>query len=174
MDLGEEDTKLLEKARKVKEAQKKKEAADVSKTAWKDWTRQVSPYSQKAGGTTGFNYGSSGGMGGWALQQLLTQQLSAAKGDHGGKKAGGKSAAAAAAVSGGQDGAYAARMAAGRLQYPCNTCGQFGHWKKDRECNAKDVAAYIKRRMEQNRKDEVEDAEETGMKYIFFLALGFK
>jgi len=34
MDLGEEDIKLLEKARKAKEAQKKKEAADVSKSAW--------------------------------------------------------------------------------------------------------------------------------------------
>jgi hypothetical protein len=105
MDLGEEDIKLLEKARKDKEAQKKKEAADVSKTAWKDGTRRVSPYSYKAGGTTGYNYGGSGGLGGWALQQLLTQQLSAAKGDHGGNKAGGKAVAAAAGSSGGQDGA---------------------------------------------------------------------
>ena len=34
MDLGEEDAKLLEKARKAREALKKKEAADVSKSAW--------------------------------------------------------------------------------------------------------------------------------------------
>jgi poly(3-hydroxybutyrate) depolymerase len=60
-------------------------------------------------------------------------------------------------------------MAANRLQYPCNGCGVLGHWKRDGECNPKDVAAYIKKKMEEQSKRDTEedDDNESGTKYIF-------
>ena len=58
----------------------------------------------------------------------------------------------------------AARMAANRLQYPCNGCGVLGHWKRDDQCKPADVAKYIKKKMaEQAKRDEEEEeGEDTG------------
>jgi hypothetical protein len=47
-------------------------------------------------------------------------------------------------------------------------CGEFGHWKKDNSCDPKDVAAYIKKKMEQ---DKESDDDNTGMKYIFWVKI---
>jgi hypothetical protein len=64
-----------------------------------------------------------------------------------------------AGPSGQQDAGYAARMAAGRLQYPCHGCGVHGHWKKDGECNPADVAAYMKKKMADQAKKDAEEEE---------------
>jgi hypothetical protein len=76
----------------------------------------------------------------------------------------------AASGSSQHDAGYAARMAAGRLQYACHGCGMHGHWKKDGECNPADVAAFMKKKMaEQAKKDaEEEEAEDSG-KDIYWL-----
>jgi hypothetical protein len=74
------------------------------------------------------------------------------------------SSSAAAGCSGQQEASMAARMAANRLQYPCNGCGVLGHWKRDDQCKPADVAKYIKKKMaEQAKRDEEEEeGEDTG------------
>jgi hypothetical protein len=98
----------------------------------------------------------AGGLWAWALQQLLAQKTGQSNDN---KKSGG---------GGQQDSGYAARMTANRLQYPCNGCGVLGHWKRDGECNPKDVAAYIKKKMEEQSKRDAEedDDNEPGTKHI--------
>jgi hypothetical protein len=124
--------------------------------------KKAAPYAYNYGKPS---YGGGAGvLGSWALQQLLSQQLNQGASGSGKQKNGGGGPSAAAGSSGVQDGNYAARMAANRLQYPCNGCGVLGHWKRDGECNPADVAKYIKRKMEeQAKKDEDEEGEDTGM-----------
>jgi hypothetical protein len=119
----------------------------------------------KAGYSGGYGYGGgfsgAGGLGGWALQKLLEQQMS--QGSESKPKAS-SSSSAAAGCSGQQEASMAARMAANRLQYPCNGCGVLGHWKRDDQCKPADVAKYIKKKMaEQAKRDEEEEeGEDTG------------
>jgi len=105
-------------------------------------------------------FSGAGGLGGWALQKLLEQQMSS--GSESKPKA--SSSSAAAGSSGQQEASMAARMAANRLQYPCNGCGVLGHWKRDDQCKPADVAKYIKKKMaEQAKRDEEEEeGEDTG------------
>ena len=168
-DLDDEESKALEKIRKEQEAAKKKESAK-SESSWKMFNaKKTAPYAYNygkpsyGGGFGGYGGGASG-LGSWALQQLLSQQLNQGASGSGKQKNGGGGPSAAAGSSGVQDGNYAARMAANRLQYPCNGCGVLGHWKRDGECNPADVAKYIKRKMEeQAKKDDEEEGEDTGM-----------
>jgi hypothetical protein len=176
MELDDAEARLLEKARREQEAKKKKDAAK-SDSSWKMLNaKKSSPYGYgKPGfsGGYGSGYGGGGsGLGNWALQQLLSQQLQQGTSAGGsGKKATSKMGQPVAGSSGQQDAGYAARMAAGRLQYPCHGCGVHGHWKKDGECNPADVAAYMKKKMaDQAKKDaEEEEAEDSG-KNIYWLS----
>jgi hypothetical protein len=174
LDLEDEESKLLEKMKKERDAAKKKEA-NADKSGWKGLSaKRTTPYSYGYGGKTGFGYGSgqyssgAGNLGSWAIQQLLSQQL-------GGQQSSGKGTAPAAAGaagssgsggSGQQSGAYAAKIAMARLQYPCHNCGIMGHWKKDGVCDPADVAAHIKRKMQEQKKKEEEEDAEQGM-YIY-------
>ena len=165
-ELEEEEAKQLEKYRKEREASKKKEAADLSKSSWKG-AKRAAPYTK-----TGYG-GFGGGYGNWALQQMLIQQLANQKGGSGGQ--GSQSAAGPSGASGSgqqppQDNGYAAKIALARIQYPCHGCGIMGHWKKDGLCKAADVAAHIKRRMaEQDREEnETEEDENTGMLHLIW------
>jgi hypothetical protein len=168
MDLDDAEARLLEKARKEQEAKKKKENSK-SESSWKMLNdKKNTPYGYgkpSFGGGYGAGYG-SGGLGNWALQQLLSQQLGQGSESSGQGKAGGAKRGSAPAASGSNqhDAAYVARMAAGRIQYPCHGCGVHGHWKKDGECNPADVAAFMKKKMaEQAKKDaEEEEAEDSG------------
>jgi hypothetical protein len=171
MDLDDAEARLLEKARKEQEAKRKKETSK-GESSWKMMNaRKSSPYSfSKPGFSGGYGSGyggSAGGLGNWALQQLLAQQLNQGAESSGQGKQGGPKRGPATATSGSaqHDAGYAARMAAGRLQYPCHGCGVHGHWKKDGECNPADVAAFMKKKMaEQAKKDaEEEEAEDSGM-----------
>ena len=173
MGLDEEERKILEKCKKEQEASKKKETAKAE-SSWKMLNAKKTPYGYGYnygkfgggyGGASGFG-GGAGGLGAWALQQLLAQKTGQGSED---KKSGGGGPSAAAGSSGQQDPGYAARMAANGLQYPCNGCGVLGHWKRDGECNPKDVAAYIKKKMEEQSKRDTEedDDNESGTKYIF-------
>jgi hypothetical protein len=164
MDLDDEEARTLEKFRKEQEAAKKKETGK-SESAWKMGNAKKSvPYGYnygKAGYSGGYGYGSgASGLGGWALQKLLEQQMS--QGSESKPKA--SSSSAAAGCSGQQETSMAARMAANRLQYPCNSCGVLGHWKRDDQCKPADVAKYIKKKMaEQAKRDEEEEeGEDTG------------
>jgi hypothetical protein len=167
MDLDDEEARTLEKFRKEQEAAKKKETGK-SESAWKMGNAKKSvPYGYnygKAGYSGGYGYGGgfggAGGLGGWALQKLLEQQMS--QGSESKPKA--SSSSAAAGCSGQQEASMAARMAANRLQYPCNGCGVLGHWKRDDQCKPADVAKYIKKKMaEQAKRDEEEEeGEDTG------------
>jgi hypothetical protein len=183
MDLDDAEARLLEKARKEQEAKKKKENSK-SESSWKMLNaKKNTPYGYgkpSFGGGYGAGYG-GGGLGNWALQQLLSQQLGQGSESGGQGKAGGAKRGPAPAASGSSqhDAAYAARMAAGRIQYPCHGCGVHGHWKKDGECNPADVAAFMKKKMaEQAKKDaEEEEAEDSGKDtywlLFFFLFLLF-
>jgi hypothetical protein len=176
MYLDDAKARLLERARKEQEAKKKKENSE-SETSWKMLNvKKSSPYSYgkpSFGGEYGVSYGGgSSGLGNWALQQLLLQQLSQGTESGGQGKLGGakRGPTPAASGSGQHDAGYAARMAGGHLQYPCHGCGVHGHWKKDGECNPADVAAFMKKKMaEQAKKDaEEEEAEDAG-KDIYWL-----
>lgn len=164
-DLGEEETKLLEKYRKEKENTKKKEAAELSKSSWKSNNNaRTTPYKSGYGG--GYSgYGGGGGINSWAIQQLLMQQLTG-KAAESGQAKGGAGSSGTAGGSGqqaAQDGGYAARIAMARIQYPCHACGIMGHWKKDGVCKPADIAAHIKNRMAEQRQKDKEDDEESGM-----------
>ena len=130
--MDDESAKLLKELRKKREASKKKESADSGRSGWK-WgvARRTTPYSYSSGSPSG----GIGGVGNWALQQLLTQQLTQQQQQTSGGQAEKKkeTAAAASPVQGTScqaDPAYTARMMAGRLAYPCHGCGVVGHWKK--------------------------------------------
>jgi hypothetical protein len=176
MDLDDEEAKTLEKFRKEQEAAKKKETGK-SESSWKMANvKKGVPYRYnygKAGNSGGYGggFGSAGGLGG-ALQKLLEQQMS--QGSEGKPKAGRSSAAAVCSSQ--QDTSMAARMAANRLQYPCNRCGVLGHWKRDDQCKPADVAKYIKKKMAEQAKrdDEEEEGEDTGTNiysdYLLFVA----
>jgi hypothetical protein len=166
MDMEDEESKLLDKLRKEKETAKRKEAAEADKGGWKGLSsKRATPYNYNYGTKMGYNsYGYGGGagnnLGNWALQQLLAQQLSG----QGAAKGGGSTAPAAAGSASTsqpqQEGAYAARIAMARIQYPCHGCGLMGHWKKDGSCKPADVASYIKKKMAaQAKKDQEEDEE---------------
>jgi hypothetical protein len=171
MDLDDEEARTLEKFRKEQEAAKKKETGKRV-SSWKMGNAKKSvPYGYnygKAGYSGGYGYGGgfggAGGLGGWALQKLLEQQMS--QGSEGKPKA--SSSSAAPGRSSQQDTSMVARMAANRLQYPCNGCGVLGHWKRDDQCKPADVAKYIKKKMaEQAKRDEEEEeGEDTGRIYI--------
>jgi hypothetical protein len=166
-EMDDEETKLLEKMRKEKEAAKKKEAADGGKAGWKGLAvKRTTPYSKGSYGGGYSNYGATAtGLSNWALQQLLTQQLAAATS----KKEtgqGGSGQPPAAGTSGQQSGDYAARIALARVQYPCHNCGVMGHWKKDNQCKPADVAAHIRKRMAEQAEADREDGEDTGIIYI--------
>lgn len=155
-ELDDETTKALKELKKRKEAEKKKEESAARSSSWKSsGVKRSTPYYYSS------SYG-SGGAGNWALQQVLAQQLLQQQG--GGRnysgKTSGKSAAASAGSSVGassSDPGYAARMAAGKMVYPCHGCGVVGHWKKDGDCKPADIAAHIKKKMEERKKLEAEE-----------------
>ncbi len=176
MEVDDAEARLLEKARREQEARKKKEAAK-SDSSWKMLNaKKSSPYGYSKPGFSGgygSGYGGGGsGLGNWALQQLFSQQLQQGLTSGGsGKKATSKMGQPVGGPSGQQDAGYAARMAAGRLQYPCHGCGVHGHWKKDGKCNPADVAAYIKKKMaDQAKKDAEEEEGEDSGKNIYWLS----
>jgi hypothetical protein len=70
----EEEAKQLEKYGKDREASKKKEASELSKSSWKGAKRATAYYKTGYGGFGG------GGFGNWALQQMLIQQLASKSG----------------------------------------------------------------------------------------------
>jgi len=168
-EMDDEETKLLEKMRKEKEAAKKKEAADGGKAGWKGLAvKRNAPYTKGSyGGGYGGYAATATGLSNWALQQLLTQQLAAAasKSEAG---QGGGSQSPVAGPSGQQAGDYAARIALARVQYPCHNCGVMGHWKKDNQCKPADVAAHIRKRMAEQAEADREDGEDTGMNLYTF------
>ena len=93
MGLDEEERKILEKCRKEQEASKKKETAKAE-SSWKMLNAKKTPYGYgynygKFGGgyvgASGFG-GGAGGLGAWALQQLLAQKTGQGSED---KKSGG-------------------------------------------------------------------------------------
>ena len=167
--MNEEETKMLEKIRKEKEAAKKKENNEAGKSGWTGLAaKRASPYPGfKSGGYGGGfsgNYGGGyGGLNNWALQQLLVQQLAGNKTESG-QGASVKQPPAATMTSqqvpAGSD--YAARLAMARIQYPCHQCGIMGHWKKDGQCKAADIAAHLQKRMAEQAEREAEEDENSG------------
>jgi len=125
-EMDDEETKMLEKFRKEREAAKKKEANEASKSGWKGMAaKRPTPYGGAGSGfKSGYGGGYGGGLSNWAIQQLLVQQLTSKSGDGAqGTSSGGKATAAASSgssqqASGGND--YATRIALARIQYPCN------------------------------------------------------
>jgi hypothetical protein len=168
-EMDDEETKLLEKMRKEKEAAKKKEVADGGKAGWKGLAvKRNAPYTKGSyGGGYGGYAATATGLSNWALQQILTQQLAAvaSKSEAG---QGGGSQSPVAGPSGQQAGDYAARIALARVQYPCHNCGVMGHWKKDNQCKPADVAAHIRKRMAEQAEADREDGEDTGMNLYTF------
>jgi hypothetical protein len=167
--MDDEETKLLEKMRKEKEAPKKKEVADGGKTGWKGLAvKRNTPYTKgRYGGRYGGYTATAMGLSNWALQQLLTQQLAeaASKTETG---QGGGSQSPVAGPSGQQAGDYAARITSVRVQYPCHNCGVMGHWKKENQCKPADVAAHIGKRMAEQVEADREDGDYTGRNLYTF------
>jgi hypothetical protein len=130
MDLDDEEARTLEKFRKEQEATKKE--TGKSESAWKMGNaKKRVPYGYNYGragysGGYGGGFGGANGLGRWALQKLLKQQMS--QGSESKPKA--NISSAAAGCSGQQETSMAARMAANRLQYPCNRCGVLGRWRR--------------------------------------------
>ncbi len=76
-DLDDKESRALEKIRKEQEAAKKKESVK-SESSWKMFNaKKATPYGYNYGkpSYSGSFSGGSGGLGSWALQQLLSQQL---------------------------------------------------------------------------------------------------
>jgi hypothetical protein len=57
---------------------------------------------------------------------------------------------------------YTARLAMARIQYPCHQCGIMGHWKKDGQCKASDIAAHLQKHMAEQAEREAEEDENSG------------
>jgi hypothetical protein len=107
-DLNDKESRALEKIRKEQEAAKKKESAKSESSRKMFNAKKATPY--------GYNYGKpsysgsfssgSGGLGSWALQQLLSQQLNQGASGSGKQKNCGGGVSAAAGSSGVQVGNY--------------------------------------------------------------------
>jgi hypothetical protein len=149
--MNEEETKMLEKIRKEKEAAKKKENGEAGKSGWKGLAaKRVSQYPGFKSGGYGGNYG---GLNNWALQQLAGNKTEGVQGAGMGVKQ--PATMTSQQVPPGSD--YAARLAMARIQYPCHQCGIMGHWKK-----AADIAAHLQKLMAEQAEREAEEDENSG------------
>jgi hypothetical protein len=144
--MNEEKTKMLEKVRK-EEAAKKKENGEAGKSGWKGLAaKRVSPYPGFKSGGYGGNYGGGYvGLNNWALQQLAGNKTEGGQGAGMGVKQPAAATMTSQQVPPGSD--YAARLAMGRIQYHCHQCGIMGHWKKDGQCKAADIATHLQKHM---------------------------
>jgi hypothetical protein len=57
---------------------------------------------------------------------------------------------------------YAARLAMAWIQYHCHQCVIMGHWKKDGQCKAADIATHLQKHMAEQAEREAEEDENSG------------